>query len=111
MLLALLLVAAPAQKTLAVLEFKSKLPKGADVDVGYLTDVVRTRAKDTVPELKVMTRENMLVLLQATGRKMEECEGECEVETGRRVGADLVISGAVLKFGSQIKMNMKLHDT
>lgn len=103
-------LAANPQKTLAVLEFRSKLAKDA-VDVGYLTDVVRTAAKDAVPDLKVMTRENMFVLLQASGKKMEDCEGECEVDTGRRVGADLVISGDVLRFGTQFKVNMKLHDT
>jgi TolB-like protein len=103
-------LAAGPQKTLAVLEFRSKLAKDA-VDVGYLSDVVRTAAKDAVPELKVMTRENMFVLLQASGKKMEDCEGECEVDTGRRVGADLVISGDVLRFGTQFKVNMKMHDT
>lgn len=103
-------LAANPQKTLAVLEFRSKLAKDA-VDVGYLTDVVRTAAKDAVPDLKVMTRENMFVLLQASGKKMEDCEGECEVDTGRRVGADVVISGDVLRFGTQFKVNMKLHDT
>jgi TolB-like protein len=102
--------AAPAGKSLAVLEFKSKLAK-ADADVGYLTDVVRTAAKDALPSLKVMTRESLLVLLEATGKKMEECEGECEVDTGRRLGADLVISGEVLKFGTKLKINMKMHDT
>ena len=112
MLLALLLLAAPAAppKTLAVLEFKSKLQQD-DMDVGYITDVVRTAAKDAVPALKIITRENLLVLLGASGKKPEECEGDCEVETGRRVGADLVISGEALKFGSNYKINMKMHDT
>ena len=115
---AALLAIAPAaraepQRIIAVLEFRNKL-SGADkqeIDVSYLTDQVRTSALDTAPSLKIITRENLLVLLQASGKKMEECEGECEVDTGRRVGADYVISGDVLKFGSHYKLNMRLHDT
>src|SRR5206468_4766062 len=53
----------------------------------------------------------MLVLLQSSGKKLEECEGECEVDTGRRIGADLVVSGELLKFGSSYKLDMRLHDT
>ena len=39
----------------------------------------------SVPGVSLMTRENMLVLLQSSGKKLEDCEGECEVETGRRL--------------------------
>src|SRR5205814_9442946 len=67
--------------------------------------------KADLPSAKIITRENMLVLLQSSGKKLEECEGECEVETGRRIGADLVVSGELLRFGTQYKLNMKLHDT
>jgi hypothetical protein len=61
--------------------------------------------------LNVMTRENMLVLLESSGKKLAECEGECEVDTGRRLGADLVITGEVLRFGSNYKLNLRLHET
>src|SRR5207237_846833 len=54
---------------------------------------------------------NMLVLLQASGKDLANCEGECEVDTARRIGADAVVSGELLKFGTQYKLNMKLHDT
>ena len=58
-----------------------------------------------------MTRENLLVLLQASGKDLAECEGECEVDTGRRIGADAVVSGDVLKFGSRFKLSLRLHET
>src|SRR5260370_31785303 len=64
-----------------------------------------------MPAAKVITRENMLVLLQASGKTLEECEGECEVDTGRRIGADLVVSGELLKFGTNYKLDLKLHET
>ncbi len=110
LLLAVLLVAAPAQ-VLGVLEFRDKVPEGQKIDVPYLPDQVRSSAKEVLPSIKVITRENMLVLLQSSGKELAACEGECEVDTGRRIGAELVVSGELLRFGTQYKLNMKLHDT
>lgn len=116
-MLALLAILAAAPQPpgplMAVLEFRSKL-KGVEreqVDAAYLTDVVRSAALKQIGGLRVMTRENMLVLLQGSGKKAEDCEGGCEVETGRLLGADLVITGDVLKFGSAYKLNLRLHET
>ncbi|MGZ6142322.1 MAG: hypothetical protein ACXWLM_03235 [Myxococcales bacterium] len=108
MLLALLLAA--DARVLAVLEFRSKL-ENEKVDTAYLTDQVRAAALDAGGSLRVITRENLLTLLKASGKDLADCEGECEVDTGRRVGADLVISGDLLKFGTSYKLNMRLHDT
>ena len=110
MLLAILLAASGDARVLAVLEFKSKL-ENEKVDTAYLTDQVRGAALDAGANLRVITRENLLTLLKASGKDLAECEGECEVDTGRRVGADLVISGELLKFGTSYKLNMRLHDT
>lgn len=109
MILAILLAA--QAHTVAVLEFRDKVPKEERLDSAYLSDQVRTAVKDELPEARVITRENMLVLLQASGKDLAACEGECEVDTGRLIGADLVVSGELLKFGTQYKLNMKLHDT
>src|SRR5207302_1117888 len=100
-----------AAEVLAVLEFRDEVPADQRINTAYLADQARATAKEMLPQLKVITRENMLVLLQASGKKLEECEGECEVDTGRRIGADLVVSGELIKFGTQYKLNMKLHDT
>src|SRR5471032_3279073 len=100
-------------KLMAVLEFNTKL-EGAQkkaVDVQYLADTVRAAVLDVVPDIRVMTRENEMVLLEQSGKKLSECEGECEVDTGRRLGADYVVSGDVLRFGSNLKVNLKLHET
>ncbi|MBS2022542.1 MAG: hypothetical protein JST92_09040 [Deltaproteobacteria bacterium] len=104
---------ADSSKVVAVLDFKSKLKgkEAEEVDPIYLANVVRSKALESGAGLKVMTRENMLVLVQAQGKTLAECEGECEVDTGRRLGADLVVSGELLKFGSKYKLDMRLHDT
>ena len=93
-----------------MLDFRNKLPD-KEVDSTYFADLVRSAALRTVPTLQVITRENLIVLLQSTGRKIEDCEGECEVDTGRRIGADLVISGDLLKVGTFYKLNLRLHET
>jgi hypothetical protein len=59
----------------------------------------------------VVSRENLVVLLQASGKTIEQCEGECEVETGRLVGADLVVSGEALTVDGIFKLSLKLHAT
>ncbi len=101
------------ERLLAVLEIKSKLggAEAASVDAAYLTDVIRSAALEALPGLRVMTRENMFVLVQSAGKSLADCEGECEVDTGRKLGADLVVSGELLKFGSKFKLDLRLHDT
>ena len=96
---------------LAVLDFKSYAADFKPEDVRYFSDLVRGATLRASPTLVVMTRENLIVLLQATGKDLGQCEGECEVDTGRRIGADAVISGEVLKVGSRYKMSLKLHET
>src|SRR5262249_36811567 len=98
MMLGLLLAAQP--QVVAVLEFQDKVPPEQRIDAAYLSDQVRGAVKELLPSAKVITRENMLVLLQASGKDLADCEGECEVDTGRRIGADLVVSGELLRFGT-----------
>ena len=105
-LVAVLLAAPP--RVLAVLEFRNKLP---GVESGYFADQVRAAALQAGPSISVMTPENMIVLLQSTGKDLASCEGECEVDTGRRIGADLVVSGELIKVGSNLKLTMRMYDT
>ena len=108
--------AVPAEapkKLIAVLEFRSKLTDAekADADPGYFSDVVRAQALDELPRARLMTHENMLVLLAAQGKDLASCEGECEVDTGRRLGADFVIIGELLKFRTNFNLDLKLQTT
>jgi hypothetical protein len=100
-------------KLLSVLELRNKL-EDADrrvTDAAYLADRVRAEVLDAKLGVRVMTRENMLVLLQAQGKTLEACEGECEVDTGRKLGADYVVSGDLLRVGSSLKVSLRLHET
>ena len=95
---------------LAVLELRDS-SDARPAAAAYLTDLVRGRAShDFAPdELHVLTRESLELALPA-GRTLLECaSGSCEVEIGRRVGADYVLSGELLRFGGELRLLLKLH--
>jgi hypothetical protein len=76
----------------------------------FLTNVVRDVVLKAKPPVRVMTSENLITLI-GNGVDLAACEGECEVETGRRIGADAVITGDLVQFGSQYKASLRLHET
>lgn len=79
--------------------------------VSYLTDrvrqVVHARARD---HWDLLTRQNLAALLPPD-QSLADCEGECDVETGRNIGADYVISGRILRFDTGLRALLTLHDT
>src|SRR5712691_780893 len=98
LLLALLLAAGP--RSIAVLEFENQA-KDAAIDRIYFSDLVRGAVHRLAPDLRVMTRENILQIVAASGRKLEDCAAaQCEVETGRLLGADLVVTGRISRVGT-----------
>ena len=114
-LLTLALLALPASaasQRVAVLELRNKLAAAerTSLDASYLADLARAGLLKAAPTLDLMTRENVLVLIQASGKTLEECEGECEVDTARRLGADLVVSGDLLRFGTAYRISLRMHD-
>jgi hypothetical protein len=100
-----------AGSKVAVLEFKSGARELRKEDVRFYSDVVRGAALKIQPGLDVITRENLLVLLQSAGKDAGDCEGTCQVDTGRRIGADAVISGELGHVGKLYKLSLLLHDT
>jgi len=102
---------APAPRIVSVLELRSKLREGAAIDAGYVADRLRAEVLSSGIEARVISRENMVVLLQAQGKQLADCEAECEVETGRRIGADLVVSGELVRVGETLKASLRLHET
>jgi len=77
-----------------------------------LTDGVRAQALKSVRArgMTVMTRESMLAILDDMGGCATTEEGACEVETGRNIGADLLVTGDVTKIGAQHFLTLKLFD-
>lgn len=102
--------AAGEPRRLAVLELADAAGLD-DAAVGYLAERVRGEAA-RLPrgDWWVMTRENLLELLPP-GLDPADCEGECEVETGRNIGADVVVSGEIVRLGAELKVTLKAHET
>ncbi len=97
-------------KRVAVLELRGPLEKPVRA---LLTDKARagildaTRGKDFI----VMSRENMVAFAREMKLDLTCVEGECEVETGRNLGAGIVVSGEIIKMGEWLLCTVKIHDT
>ena len=83
-----------------------------DTVLMILSDAVRTGVLDVTQgkevdgdELVVMTRENMMDMLNQMGKTAEDCQGECEVEFARNIGADFVISGEVAAVSMSLRLS------
>jgi TolB-like protein len=95
---------------LAVLELRNDAGLSA-AEMAYLTDRVRGDASQALPSSAylVMTRESIQELLPP-GVKLVDClSSQCEVEVGRKIGADYIVTGEILKFGDELRMNLKVH--
>lgn len=116
-IVALLVLASPAlAQTPASTEKIAVLNLGnganlTETEIVYLTDQIRGGAlKLDQRRYLVMTRENILEMLPP-GVDLASCEGQCEVETGRNIGADYVATGEIIRFGQALKVSMRLYDT
>ena len=79
--------------------------------IHYINDLLYQDVADYLHNRFIlMTRENMETLLPP-GRSLEDCEGTCEVETGQLLAADWIITGGITKFGSSLRVSLKLHNT
>ena len=105
----------PAQaeeiKRVAILEFRGV---GIDEEVLFkLSDQSRIAAIEALPkeEYSIMTRENMMMVLEDMGKDASCMEGSCEVDIARNIGADFVVTGSVMKVDEQYLLTLKLHET
>jgi hypothetical protein len=104
------LAGAGGPQRLAVLEFRGALkPEGLEA----LADEARAAALSAGRPhgVSVMTRESIAVVLKDMTGSSVCVEGECEVETARNIGADLVITGSVLQLEGTYLVNLKLHES
>ncbi len=95
----------------AVLDFHdSSTGRATPEEVLYLSDLVRGVARRVLPADRylLMTRENIQEMLPQ-GRTLADCVGDCAVDTGRKLGADYVVTGEVTAFGGQIRVTVNLH--
>ncbi len=99
---------AGGKERIAVLDLKNRAGV-KDSELLYLTSLIR-QAAGRLPSdrFSVMTKDNILVLLPP-GTQIEDCVGTCAVDTGRRLGAQWILVGEVVRFGSALRVVLNLH--
>lgn len=83
------------------------------LDRQYLTNVLREQAVKELPAKEnytIMTRENILQMLPP-GKAIEDCEGNCLVETGKNIAADYICQARVGRFGTSLTLSAELYET
>lgn len=79
----------------------------------YLTNVLREQAVAELPveqNFTIMTRENINAMLPP-GKSIEDCEGNCMVETGRNIAADYVCQMHLGSFDGELSLSAELYET
>ena len=102
--------AASASQLVAVLEFN-----GVGLDDAVLlklSDSARVAARKALStDYALLTRENIEQILQDNEVDPSCIEGTCEVETGRNIGAEWIITGDVAKLEGKYFLTLKLYQT
>ncbi len=80
-------------------------------DAAYLTDRVRAHARqDLPPGMIILTRESLFELIPKNV-KLEDCsDASCDVEAGRKLGVDYIVSGELLRFAGELRLSLKAHE-
>ena len=98
-------------KRVAVLEFR-----GVGVDnvvLLKLSDQTRLAALEVLDSstYELMTRENMMQILSDMGKDASCLEGICEVDVGRNIGADFIVTGDLYYTEGVYYLTLKLYET
>ena len=104
-----------AKECISILDFTVNPTAVHDVTgdaIQDLTQQVRDQATGMIDpaRFEVMTRENILVMLPPGRKDLAECEGRCEVETARNIGARWHVVGDVKKVGRKLVLSIRLYD-
>ena len=100
------------QRRIAILELSNRTKQQVSLEeINFLTNEMR-RVAGYLPsaDFLVMTKESIEVLIDPS-QSIEDCVGVCEVETGRLLGADWILTGEVIRFGRSLRVSIKLHET
>ncbi len=101
---------------IAILDVREEANKlrGEDrkaIDARALIDHVRRAALKALPELSVVMRESVEMLLKVAGSSLEACEGLCAVETGQKISADYVVAANLRRSEGKIELVLDLYET
>jgi formylglycine-generating enzyme required for sulfatase activity len=97
-------------KKVAVLELVNKAGV-TDDEAYFLTDKVRRTASQMLPisDFTIMTSENIEELLPPDMDLKKCTDAKCEVEMGRMIGAEYLITGEILRYAGKLRVQVKVH--
>jgi len=99
-----------AEEYIAVLDIQGEISEAIKLQ---LADETRSGALKALPlsDYTIITRENMLSMIKDMEKDPKCLEGACEIDIGRNIGADFIVSGQVLKIEGTYLYSLKLHNT
>ena len=98
------------EERMAVLELKNKAGFSRE-EVEYLSSLLRRLASSELSQsFIVYDKENIRELLPPDV-SLEDCVGQCAIETGRNINATYIITGTIIRFGKNLRISIDLHDT
>ena len=106
--------ASGSKPRIAVLNVISADRVFTDAELDVLTEDLRQETSDALHVwFDLITRENLDVLLRESGTDLDKCfkEGQCEVDVGRNIHADVVISSQATRAGRNIVLRVSAHQT
>ena len=106
----LLSIAYAEVKTLAVLDYRGE--EVEQVILQKLSDQTRIAASSTLPkaEYQVLSRERLLSLLRAQ-ESLRSCTGDgCDLEIGRVLAVDYIVTGNVLALDGEYFVTLQLQE-
>ena len=95
-------------RRIAVLDFKDEASL-SNFELNSLTATVRAVAAK-LNQYTVITRESIYTMLPP-GQSLEDCVGSCEVQTGRMLGATLIVTGEVGRVEGILQLSIRLFNT
>jgi TolB-like protein len=95
---------------IAVLELVNKAGV-TDDEAYFLTDKVRRTASQTLPitHFTIMTSENIEEMLPPDMDLKKCTDAKCEVEMGRMIGAEYIVTGEILRYAGDLRVQVKVH--
>ncbi|MCF0216241.1 MAG: hypothetical protein HUK21_07180 [Fibrobacteraceae bacterium] len=101
-----------SQTFVAILETMSHTEDVSLQEKLFVTDKIREVASNLFlgKGFIVMTRENISQMLPPD-KSIEECEGNCLVETGKNIAADYIGQGRISRVGTKIALAVELYST
>jgi hypothetical protein len=96
-------------RLIAVLDLVNKTRKFKVDEIFFLTDLIRkTAVLIEKNDISVITKDNILQLLPPD-KTLEECINECAIKTGQLLGADWIVTGQVIEFGTSYRVSISLY--